>query len=249
MSVGLQTTTQFAYGIQRWCIGRKLAQYCAYENGLGIKTVRWCSDGKFLAIGSYDAKLRILNELTWRPLATYDHARVIDSRAATVASAVIYKETTFYDSVKQCSHSRYELQATPFTLGPVSAARPTQTVSKFEDENIGITCVEWSCDSRLLCSRDDARPHAIWVWDAIQMSLLALIVHARPVLQAKWHPSQQRLAICTGTENLFLWNLQGSSCVQLPPANFRIRQLEWNPDGQALLLVDQRKCCCAYFVE
>ena len=37
--------------------------------------------------------------------------------------------------------------------------------------------------SRLLCSRDDARPHAIWVWDAIQMSLLALIVHARPVLQ------------------------------------------------------------------
>ena len=63
-------------------------------------------------------------------------SRSNNSRAATVASAVIYKETTFYDrfffpfhkrsalketysdSVKQCSHSRYELQEAEATKQP-----------------------------------------------------------------------------------------------------------------------------------
>ena len=138
--------------------------------------------------------------------------------------------------------------------------------------------------SRLLCSRDDARPHAIWVWDAIQMSLLALIVHARPVLQeqvsfiiprnvlqglalflfprgmaamvfhprdsgdetgvvwdwccmglgwvrhhtevAKWHPSQQRLAICTG-RILFAEPINHLALLNLLPRRRVFRDYSW----------------------
>ena len=42
------------YGID----GREVASYTAYEHALGAKSTSWASEGHFLAVGSYDRKVR-----------------------------------------------------------------------------------------------------------------------------------------------------------------------------------------------
>lgn len=74
--------------IQRTCLvqvliyspdGRCLFKYSAYESGLGVKTVGWSPCGQFLAVGSYDQAVRILNHLTWKTFAEFTHAASIRS--------------------------------------------------------------------------------------------------------------------------------------------------------------------------
>ena len=48
--------------------GRKLGRFQAYEGALGIKTACWSPSAQFMAVGSYDGRLRLLNKLTWRPI-------------------------------------------------------------------------------------------------------------------------------------------------------------------------------------
>lgn len=38
--------------------GRLLSAYCAYEWSLGVKSVAWSPSSQFLAVGSYDGKVR-----------------------------------------------------------------------------------------------------------------------------------------------------------------------------------------------
>lgn len=53
--------------------GRCLFKYQAYESGLGVKSVSWSPCGQFLAVGSYDQMLRVLNHLTWKTFAEFIH--------------------------------------------------------------------------------------------------------------------------------------------------------------------------------
>ncbi|KAE8769589.1 WD repeat-containing protein WRAP73 [Hordeum vulgare] len=68
--------------------GRCLFKYSAYESGLGVKTVGWSPCGQFLAVGSYDQAVRILNHLTWKTFAEFTHPASIRSPY----NAAIFKE-------------------------------------------------------------------------------------------------------------------------------------------------------------
>lgn len=57
--------------------GRLLAAYCAYEWSLGIKSVAWSPSSQFLAVGSYDGKVRILNHVTWKMLTEFGHPAAV----------------------------------------------------------------------------------------------------------------------------------------------------------------------------
>lgn len=41
-------------------------RYQPYDFALGIKTMELSSQSKFLAVGSFDEKVRILNQATWK---------------------------------------------------------------------------------------------------------------------------------------------------------------------------------------
>ena len=45
--------------------GRIIWDYSAYQHQLGIKTLRWSPDGKILALGSHDNKVRLFCSQFW----------------------------------------------------------------------------------------------------------------------------------------------------------------------------------------
>ncbi len=51
--------------------GKKLAEFEAYKNALGIKSINWSPNGIFLGVGSYDQTTRVFNTLTWRIVAQF----------------------------------------------------------------------------------------------------------------------------------------------------------------------------------
>lgn len=57
--------------------GRCLLKYQAYESGLGVKSISWSPCGQFLAVGSYDQTLRVLNHLTWKTFAEFMHLSTV----------------------------------------------------------------------------------------------------------------------------------------------------------------------------
>ncbi|OIV90622.1 hypothetical protein TanjilG_01703 [Lupinus angustifolius] len=57
--------------------GRCLFKYQAYESGLGVKSVSWSPCGQFLAVGSYDQMVRVLNHLTWKTFAEFMHPNTV----------------------------------------------------------------------------------------------------------------------------------------------------------------------------
>ena len=85
----------------RWEIQQHLTAIQAYTDALGIKNVSWAPSSQFVAIGSYDCKTRILNQLTcafslhisfaislssarWRPIRDYEHEQEVSHKQALV---------------------------------------------------------------------------------------------------------------------------------------------------------------------
>nr|XP_036855650.1 WD repeat-containing protein WRAP73 isoform X5 [Manis javanica] len=59
--------------------GRLLSVFCAYEWSLGIKSVAWSPSSQFLAVGSYDGKVRVLNHVTWKAITEFEHPTNINN--------------------------------------------------------------------------------------------------------------------------------------------------------------------------
>lgn len=70
--------------------GRCLFKYHAYESGLGVKSVSWSPCGQFLAVGSYDQMLRVLNHLTWKTFAEFMHLTTVRGPCFAAVFKVIF---------------------------------------------------------------------------------------------------------------------------------------------------------------
>ena len=214
--------------------GQTLGSYSAYNNALGIKKVAWSPSSQFLAIGSYDEKVRIINHLTWKMIIEHKHPSTV-----TAKSTVVYIEVEKRLPRSQLvSESKYEAQEPPITL---------QVIKPDPDKPnppIGIGVVLFSPDSRYLVTRSDNMPHVIWVWDMASISLVALLVHTNPVKTVEWDPKQPRLAMCTGTNKLYMWSPAGCISVVVPvDAPFKVNNIHWHPNGKVLVLLGKTHYC------
>lgn len=235
--------------------GRCLFKYQAYESGMGVKSVSWSPCGQFLAVGSYDQMLRVLNHLTWKTFAEFMHLSTVRAPCC----AAIFKEVDepFQldmselclddDLVQENSEDtpeghfrvRYDVMGAPITLPfqkpPVDKPNPKQ----------GIGLMSWSKDSQYIFTRNDSMPTAVWIWDIRHLELAAILVQKDPIRAAAWDPTCTRLVLCTGTSHLYMWTPSGAYCVSNPLPQFSITDLKWNTDGSCLLLKDKESFCCA----
>ncbi len=99
---------------------------------------------------------------------------------------------------------------------------------------------------RYLATLNDSTPGAAWVWDLLSGGLAAVLHHVGPVKSLRWAPKADMLAVTTGTGRVYLWSPAGASVVHIPLRGFAAQQLQWSPEGDALVLCDREAFCCAY---
>uniref|UniRef100_H2UM70 WD repeat containing, antisense to TP73 n=1 Tax=Takifugu rubripes TaxID=31033 RepID=H2UM70_TAKRU len=231
--------------------GRLLSTYSAYEWSLGIKSVTWSPSSQFLAIGSYDEKVRILNHITWKKVAQFEHPASINS-----TKAVVYKEVerrpavgaedlslqTISDgSALFNTRSKYEINPLPVQIPVV---KPDQDRA---NPKIGVSALAFSSDSRYLATKNDNMASVVWVWDTQKMSLEAVLEQTSAVRCFQWDPRRPRLALCTGNARLYLWTPAGCVSVQVPTeGGFQVQALNWHCRGDALLVLGKEQLCLCY---
>ena len=64
----------------------------AYKDALGLRVMTWSPGGDFIALGSYDDHLRILNSLTWQPVADIAHDVIATQLNRCTRHAIEYEE-------------------------------------------------------------------------------------------------------------------------------------------------------------
>ncbi|XP_057482621.1 uncharacterized protein LOC130769343 [Actinidia eriantha] len=235
--------------------GRCLSKYQAYESGLGVKSVSWSPCGQFLAVGSYDQMLRVLNHLTWKVFAEFIHLNTVRAPCCAAAFKEVdeplqldMSELCLGDDFIQGNSEnlseghiqvRYDVMELPITLPfqkpPADKPNPKQ----------GIGLMSWSHDSQYICTRNDSMPNVLWIWDMHHLELAAILVQKDPIRAAAWDPTCTRLVLCTGSPHLYMWTPSGAYCVNVPLPQFTITDLKWNSDGSCLLLKDKESFCCA----
>ncbi|XP_061639379.1 WD repeat-containing protein WRAP73 isoform X2 [Phyllopteryx taeniolatus] len=231
--------------------GRLLSTYSAYEWLLGVKCVAWSPSSQFLAIGSYDEKVRVLNHITWRKIAQFEHPATINNTKVVVYREVEKKSAAGNDelsldnirmgSTLLSSQSKYEIHPTPFQM-PVVRPDPDRANPK-----IGVSTLAFSSDSRYLATKNDNMASVIWVWDVQKMSLEAVLEQTSPVRCFQWDPRRSRLAICTGNTKVYLWTPAGCISVQVPgDGGFQVQSLTWHCHGDPLILLGKEQLCLCY---
>lgn len=253
--------------------GRRLATYSAYEHALGVKCVRWSPTSQFLAVGSFDQKLRVLNHITWKTVAEHLHPSCLD-----LGSVVVYTEVEETKKMvgggvgqihrptsrgKWAAESTTTTTTTPstgtifFPSAPQSryeASHPPITVPSVKPDpekpnpKLGVGLVAFSPDSRYVATRNDNMPCAVWIWDVANLRLSVLLLQTSPVRELRWDPRQPRLALCTANSRLYLWSPAGCVSVTVPveASGFTVQRLVWHPDGKSLALVGSTHFCVCY---
>ncbi|KAL1925476.1 uncharacterized protein VTP21DRAFT_359 [Calcarisporiella thermophila] len=221
--------------------GRRVSNYSAYKEGLGIKCVSWSPDSKLLALGSYDQNVRILDNFKWSPINELFHTTNIN-----IPGTVIYHEREKHEDVKILrNRNGYTISELPFT---VISTRPDP---EKPNPKLGVSFCEFNADGTLLASRNDNMPNTLWIWDPSDPRPLLLMHHRQPIKIVRWDPVHPgRIALCCGNGSLYLWTGVGFEPeeIEIPLVNFSIHNFRWSPDGRSLLLMDKETFCVAYFV-
>lgn len=249
--------------------GRFVASYIRDEPCLGIKSVRWSPSSQFLAVGSYDQKLRLLNNYTWKPSIEFAHPVSIDA-----VDINVFKEV---DSESKKKMSKWEAAAEQLNIR-YHVVRPPLNISTIKvdldraNPKIGVGLFEFSKDARWVTSRNDNMPNCIWIFDLMRLCQTALVTQSSysTVKLIKWNPVRAEIFVflCSdgrkstttlsdvdhrpeaGPEGyVYLWNGRDVEAIQVPAVNFTVSNLEWNSDGTSLVLMDKDKYCVSYLID
>jgi WD40 repeat protein len=213
-----------------------LCEYSAYENALGLSTVKWAPNNKLLALGSYDAKVRIMNTLTWNIIATYSH---------DIDEIMRFDNIVVFREVPYATHS--ELIEAQNKTKYIISELPAALKKKFKiGKPKGVSMLDWSSCSKYLYTRNDETPNVLWIWETSKLRLCAVITQLEPIKHVEWDPVNPRLALCTGNGRIYIWSEDGCSCVDVPSVHFNVNRLYWNPTGDSMILIDSKSFCCCY---
>ncbi|KAH9823126.1 WD40-repeat-containing domain protein [Melampsora americana] len=243
--------------------------------GLGIRHVKWRPGGEYLAIGGWDGKVRILNDITWTPICEID----LNSKPTR---QLLTEPTGWIERTR--AHG-----IIPFDPAASSnlAAALTPDFSK-PNPSIGVREMQWSSDGELLACRNDAMPLNIFIFSfrsgnmgAVSISsasslngtsvplkprVASVIQFELPVKSYEWNPARNVLVIVTASSALYLWyptrpgpamtsTTQPSQLsewidgIGIPAkVPFAPVQATWIKDGEGLLVTDKTAFCLGFIV-
>ncbi|CAG5130272.1 unnamed protein product [Candidula unifasciata] len=228
--------------------GRCLAHFSAYNLALGVKSLTWSPSSQFLAIGSYDEKVRLLNHVTWKTIAVFNHSEVIDGTNVVVYKELQSRTPTAPSGIAKTPiaslftpQSKYEVEQCPVKV-PVVKPSVNKAVPR-----LGVGLLSFSCDNKYLITRNDNMPCAVWIWDISKLALCAVLIQSHPIKCVCWDPRHPRLALCTSSNKLYMWSPDGCLSVEAPvEGTFLIHSLSWHPEGEAILLIGKEQMCVCF---
>ncbi|ORY78250.1 hypothetical protein BCR37DRAFT_388968 [Protomyces lactucae-debilis] len=205
--------------------GLLVRKYEAYDLGLGILSVVWSTDGEYLAVGSYDGRVRLLNTFTFAPTTEILHNELVRD-----PSIQAWRE------VFGATERRYDSAQAPMSL-PTAKALPTEL------PKTGVSLLLFSPDGRHLVTRSDAMPTTLWIWSLAEMIPLALLVQLNAVKTVRWHPDESGLLVfsCQATDktsnnSVYLWCCDWDTprIVEIPQPDFNMQWFEVFADKHTL---------------
>jgi WD40 repeat protein len=243
-SVILAWDTPLEYKMMVYCPAQGLiCKYQPYEYALGIKSVKFCESGQFLAIGSYDEKVRLFNCLTWKVVTEFEHKTSV----VEYNDALIFKEEEIKDSFPYVvegakTSTRYVMAENTIKIPSIKAPldKPNPPV--------GVSMVAWSPDNNYIASKNDNMPNVLWVWDVNSLNLKAVLIQLQPIKSFVWSENSDFLAFSTGTGRVFFWSREGASVCDIPYEGraVTVQKIDWSQDARAMILFDKNDVVLAY---
>ncbi|KAK5708236.1 hypothetical protein LTR97_000776 [Elasticomyces elasticus] len=166
------------------------------NDGLGIKAISWSA--RHVALSRFDGRVVLLNNITFRPVATIEHTLTIaQSTLPEHQRALIWRESI------SASHERsYSLASRPVSL-PLS-----RTKHSIEPAELGVAEVEISADGRYLATRDERMLSTVWFWNIYTTSAHSVVIQHQNVRQIQWHPTLVSLVMLDCGEGIaYLYDL------------------------------------------
>lgn len=227
--------------------GRRLATYKAYEWALGVKKTCWSPTSQFLAVSSYDRKVRVLNHITWKSISEFEHA-------PNILTGTVYQEEEMRPKLPGgeeigsraiptifSTQSRYGIAELPTEVPfiPPDTEKP--------NPKIGATWMEFSPDNKFLATIDESMKSTVFIWSMQKLTLHVVLQQVSAIKAIKWDPKSSRLAVGTGNDKIYLWSPSGSVSVQVPVgATFHVHSIAWHPDGNSLIVMSKDQMCVCY---
>jgi len=233
--------------------GRCELDYTAYEHQLGVKTVKWSPNGQFLAVASYDNKIRIFCTQFWTLIHEVEHSAALHEGDPASCRAVVYQEEEVaahdLDARLALELGGVYLQQTKYNTleeRPVYLDYTKTDPRKSGVVKVGVGLAEWSVCGRYIASRCDNLQTVVWVWDIHNLQLVGMLVHKEGVKSMEWDPTLPRLGLVTGGGGLYLWTPIGAVVGRLPAIQRGemegVTEMKWNPRGGAIVLSNSKHC-------
>ncbi|EFP91382.2 uncharacterized protein PGTG_17338 [Puccinia graminis f. sp. tritici CRL 75-36-700-3] len=240
--------------------------------GLGIRHIKWRPGGEYLAVGGWDCKVRLLNDLTWSSICEIDLSDISCGRVLNEPREWIGR-TRGHGII-------------PFELEPINVL-PSPLKPDFSKPNptIGIKEVEWSPKGDYMAVRNDALPTAVFIFSfrsgssssqnahldsahtqptvPLRPRLSSVLHFSTPVRCLQWHPTLTQLVLVCATSAVYSWfpvrpgltpssldaSQSGEYCEGIGvPAGipFNATSIQWNPSGDIMLISDKATFCLAF---
>ncbi|ODO12099.1 hypothetical protein I350_00885 [Cryptococcus amylolentus CBS 6273] len=235
-------------------------------SGLGIKLVTWAPSGRWIAVGGWDGKVRVLENEGWRCVCV-----VAWGTRAVERSSTIWREPgDWLRDTRGRGIVQFDRQPHPCTF-PTNRPDSTKPMPR-----TGISQLTFNPSSTLLLIRLDSQPNTIHLHTFLPtptseqptVTHLASGIFAREVRRARWNPRGNKLAVATGGGGVYVWDEESGwveedsgvgdasveagrggnmEAVGIPTrTEFSAIDLQWSPDGTALVIQDRAQFCLLY---
>jgi len=229
---GNELSYQFAVYTPR---GREVFAYSAYDNAMGISSVQWAPNDKYLAVGSYDDRVRVFNSLTWRIVSDFKLQPNLETSDLS-QKVICYQEVRLnHSELKDGSEDQQQQQQTRYVLREAKQMELGKGAKTTTDANskMGVSRVTWSHDSRFVAAISNSLSEVLWIWDMKYLVFHSLLAHKAPIRAIEWNAVNKRLqlAISCNNDRLYLWSRSGAVVIRVVASRFSVRRISWRPSA------------------
>ena len=224
--------------------GNLIAVHEPYATGLGITKGVLSNNGKILAVGFYDNKVRLYNPYTWKMISELNHnlTSITNNDMANV-----FKEEELNNAIlgnkmvvniNKNNYSKYVEKTIPY---------------KFQLSNVNgivkgvggaITEMKFSFDSKFLATTCECIANAVFIWEINGLHLYTVVQQIKNVKCFDWSPIENMLLIVTENAKLYTFTLSNVYIVELVSDlnnNFGAIKVVWNRDGKSFIVSDKKQ--------